>query len=334
MGEPELKISAVICVYTLDRLKDIHEAVSSVLRQLSPPHQVIISVDHNLELLKRLKAEIPVGVELVFNDSTKGLSETRNAGIRAATGDIIAFIDDDATAEKDWLEKLSQHFENSAVAAAGGKIVPHWLNGGRPAWFPEELDWIVGCTYAGLPHRGNLVRNLIGCNMAFRANTFNSIGLFNSKVGRTNKTQGIGDDSEFCLRLTHALPGALIVYEPEAVVYHKVPSWRLNLSYLLSRSYDEGYHKSTVKRLCAGLATEPLSTENSYLRYLLFTAIPQRLKRFYRWEASLQLGAILICIMATGAGYLRGRLKKQQPVIAPKEHTPETLKKQAVSERT
>ncbi|MDO8715192.1 MAG: glycosyltransferase family 2 protein [Dehalococcoidales bacterium] len=302
------KVSVVICAYTLDRLKDVREAVASALIQTLPPHQVIVSVDHNRELLERLKTELPASVALVSNDSIKGLSETRNAGIRTSTGDIIAFMDDDAVAEKDWLEKLSRHFQNGAVAAVGGKIIPQWMDGTRPAWFPEELDWIIGCTYAGLPLRGNLVRNLIGCNMAFRAGVFNSVGLFNTAVGRTSKTQGIGEDSELCLRLTRLVPGALIIYEPESVVHHKVPPWRVNPGYLFRRSYDEGYHKNTVQRLSSG-SSVPLSTENRYLRYLLLTSIPRRLKRMYRWQELLQVGAISLCVAAVGLGYSKGRIK-------------------------
>ena len=308
MGIREKKVSVIICAYSLDRFNDVLEAVASALGQTIPPHQAIVSVDNNRELLERLRTEIPATVTLVFNDGVKGLSETRNAGLRAASGDIIAFMDDDAVAEQDWLENLVRPFDVENVAAAGGRIVPQWLDGGRPGWFPEELDWIVGCTYAGLPHSGNQVRNLIGCNMAFRAEVFDSVGLFNTAVGRTGKTRGSGEDSEFCLRITRKLPGVLIVYEPRAIVHHKVPSWRVTPGYLLRRSYDEGFHKSTVKKLHSGSPGEPLSTENSYLRYLFVTAISRRLKTFYRRESFLQMDAIFSCIAATGAGFLKGQL--------------------------
>ena len=309
MGEPEARVSVIICCYSLERFRDVLQAVSSVLAQTLPPHEVIVSVDHNLKLMEKLRTEIPAGVTLVCNTGIKGLSETRNVGIRAASGDIIAFMDDDAIAEKDWLEYLTQHFNSSAVAAVGGKIAPYWLNGDRPCWFPEELDWIIGCTYLGMPQRGNQVRNLIGCNMAFRSEVFRYIGFFSAAVGRTSKTQGIGEDSELCLRISRNLPGALIVYEVGALVRHKVPAWRLKLGYLFKRSYDEGYHKSTVKRLSSGLAAKTMSTENSYLRYLLFIAIPQRLRHLCSWQAFLQQWAILACIAAVGIGYFTGQLK-------------------------
>jgi len=309
------KVSVVICAYTLERLNDVYEAVNSVLQQTLLPYEVIVSVDHNKALLEKLRTGMAAGVTVLFNEGVRGLSETRNVGIRNASGDIIAFLDDDAVADKDWLQKLIKPFDDPAAMAVGGRIDPLW-QGGQPIQpLPEELYWIVGCTYKGMPRRGNQVRNLIGCNMAFRAQAFKSVGLFSTDVGRTGKTQGIGDDSEICLRLSRKLPGALILYEPEAIVHHKVPQWRVKLSYLIQRSHDEGYYKSVVRKLCANSTTKPLSAEDTYLRYLLLVAIPQRLKRCYQRRSLLQIVAIFICIGATGVGYLTGRLKNRRLAV-------------------
>lgn len=192
MGETGSRVSVIICAYSLERLDDVREAVDSISGQTRPVHQLIVSVDHNPELLNRLGETLPSSVILTANSGVKGLSETRNTGIRIATGDIIAFMDDDAVAEKDWLEKLLVPFRDEQVAAAGGRIVPRWQEGTRPEWFPGELDWIVGCTYTGMSRSSNLLRNVIGCNMAFRAVIFNSIGLFDTAVGRTGKKTAKG----------------------------------------------------------------------------------------------------------------------------------------------
>ncbi|MEE8470327.1 MAG: glycosyltransferase [Dehalococcoidia bacterium] len=297
-------VSVIICVYTLDRLNDIHEAVGSVLAQTLKPHEVIASVDHNEELLHRLKAELPPEVKLVLNDGAPGLSETRNAGIRASTGAIVAFIDDDAVAEESWLEELTRHFRNPPVVGVGGSVRPRWLDGTRPGWFPEELDWVVGCTYKGLPVCGNVVRNMIGCSMSFRKEALELAGLFESEVGRVGKSRGVGEEAEMCLRIKRAIPEASIIYEPRSVVYHKVPPWRVSLKYLAQRSYNEGFYKNVVKRLAAKSSPQPLSVENAYLRYLLLSAIPRRLVRFYKPVMLAQAGAIMISIAATGLGYI------------------------------
>jgi glycosyltransferase involved in cell wall biosynthesis len=300
-------VSVIICAYTDERLKDIHEAVESVLAQTHKPHQVIVAVDNNESLYDVLKAELPLHVDVVLSKGTRGLSETRNAGIGAASGQIVAFIDDDAVADSTWLERLAKAFHNPGVAAAGGHVSPLWVNGERPVWLPEELDWVVGCTYRGLPTRGNAVRNMIGCNMTFRKAVLDDVGAFRSEVGRVGRLQGVGEEAELCLRISNSMPEATIIYEPAAVVYHKVPAWRLTPGYLARRSYNEGYYKRIVNRLSAQSSSVTLSTEGSYLRYLLLKAIPGRLARFYSPRALAQAGAIALSIVAVGLGYLKAQ---------------------------
>lgn len=351
-----VKVSVIICAYTLERLNDIYEAVDSVIAQTLKPGEVIISVDHNEELYRKLveaykdspnvqqksasqnRSSIPCSCELiplklVLNAGVKGLSETRNAGIRAAAGEIVAFLDDDAVAEKGWLKNLVAPFlpqlervtgDDSAnigvpqrsVAAVGGRAIPQWQNGGRPFWFPEELDWIIGCTYKGLPLEGYEIRNGSGCNMAFDREILRTAGFFRSELGRTGKAKGVAEELELCLRIKHRMPGSIILIKPDAVIYHKIPRWRLNLKYVVRRSYDEGFCKSIVKSLSQTSLSEALSTESSYLCYLLLKSMPERLKHFYRKRSLSQVAVIMLSIVATGLGYLVNRLKLSVKTIS------------------
>jgi glycosyltransferase involved in cell wall biosynthesis len=325
-------VSVIICCYTEERLKDIREALESVLAQMLRPHEVIISVDHNKRLYEILKsyyltaqssqpAKLTQQTErtlsnpqtkVVLNEGAQGLSETRNVGIRTASGDIVAFIDDDALAEPNWLENLVRPFQprisspQSRVVAVGGQAIPLWPNSRRPSWFPEELDWIVGCTYKGLPLKGNQTRNVLGCNMAFRKGVFGEAGLFKSETGRLGATMGCGEEADLCLRISHAEPQALILFEAQAIIHHKVTPRRTTWRYLWQRCYNEGFYKAKVQKLHQA-TQQTLSTEDSYLRYLLFKSIPERLARFYRGQSLLQIAAIIVCIAATGTGYLAGR---------------------------
>src|ERR1700686_3714969 len=61
-----------------------------------------------------------------FREDAPGLSHARNRGIREARGEFIAFIDDDASPERDWLQRLEKAFEDPLTACAGGKVVPAW----------------------------------------------------------------------------------------------------------------------------------------------------------------------------------------------------------------
>jgi len=305
----ERRVSVIICVYTEKRLADIRDAVSSVLDQSLAPSEIIISVDHNASLADTLMKELSSQVKIVRNEGVQGLSETRNTGIRASSGDIIAFIDDDAVADKDWLQNLTKPFENKNVVAVGGKAVPLWANGHRPTWFPKELDWIVGCTYKGLPVKGNEIRNVPGCNMAFLKSVFNEVGLFRNDMGGINETPRGGEEAELCLRITHKTPDYQVYFQAAAQIQHKVPSNRLTLKYIWQRAYNEGFFKTKVQRLSSGSAKSSLSSEDSYLRYLLFNSLPGRLRQFYRKTSLPQVGAILVCITATASGYLIGRVK-------------------------
>src|SRR5919206_1538291 len=99
---PQRSISVVICAYADDRWEHLHAAVASVKRQSHPAHEIIVVVDHNQGLFSRLEHSLH-GVALVESSGRKGLRDARNSGIRAASGDIIAFVDDDAVADREWL---------------------------------------------------------------------------------------------------------------------------------------------------------------------------------------------------------------------------------------
>lgn len=310
MSKKEIKVSVIICAYTMDRYNDVLEAVDSVLQQSLKPHEVVVAVDHNEVLLEKLASELSSPVKVISNTGKQGLSDNRNEGIKAAAGDIVAFIDDDAVADKDWLKKLTGHFERPDVAAVGGRAVPKWMDGDRPGWFPEELDWIIGCTYKGMPVTADKeIRNVIGCNMAFRKIVCEEVGYFKNEFGRIGKTQGVGEESELCIRIKRANPESTILYDDEAVIFHRVPSWRLSIKYLVQRSYNEGFYKNLVNKVFKRLYPDSLSTENSYLRYLVSTSILGRLAHFYRRNNLLQACSIVISIIATGTGYMTGRLK-------------------------
>lgn len=310
MNKGNPNVSVIICSYTMERLEDVHEAVNSVLTQTLKPYEVIVSVDHNKELFQRLQQELPPDVKVVLNRGVKGSAETRNVGIRFSTGDVVAFIDDDAIAEKNWLGHLIEHYQDPNVVAVGGRIVSVWSDD-RPHWFPEELDWIVGGTYKGYIKAQTQIRNLLWPNMSFRRKVCNQIGLIRTDLGALGKTARSGDETEFCMRIRHHIPNAIISYEPNAIVYHKALPHQTTLKHLIVRSFNEGKYKGRSIKIYSALSQNPLRTERSYLRYLLFASIPERLKRFYTKGCLLEMGAIMISIAATGVGYMVGRVQSE-----------------------
>jgi glycosyltransferase involved in cell wall biosynthesis len=246
-------------------------------------------------------------VRIVVSENC-GLSNARNAGVKSARGEIIAFIDDDAVADVNWLENLIKNYEDPMVVGVGGFIGPLWENG-LPAWFPEELNWVVGCSYKGLPENRACVRNPIGCNMSFRKSVFEKVGYFRSDVGRFGKKLLAGEEPELSIRIYERISGAKIIFEPNAVVYHRVDRNRLSLRYLLKRAFYEGVSKGLIS-YSTQLSSSVLSAEDHYLKYLLRVAIPSRLRRFYKMDGMCQLMLLLFSTIAVFVGFSSIRLRK------------------------
>jgi GT2 family glycosyltransferase len=250
-------ISVVICAYADERWDALVKAVRSVERQEHRAAEIVIAVDHNAALAARVRAELPASI-VVENRTSRGLSGARNSGISIAHAEVIAFLDDDAVAEPDWLACLSEGFNDPSVVGVGGSIEPAWSTG-RPAWFPEEFDWVVGCTYRGMPRTTAPIRNLIGANMAFRREIFDEVGGFRSGIGRVGTLPVGCEETELCIRIRQRFPEATLLYEPRARIFHEVPSHRSTWGYYLRRCYAEGRSKTMVAQhvgLSDGLASE------------------------------------------------------------------------------
>lgn len=266
-------VSVVVCTYSEARWPQLVQSLGSVTRQTMPPAEVVLVVDYNPGLEEAARAEFPTAT-VVANAEGRGLSGARNTGARAARGDIVVFLDDDAWAEADWLEQLIDAFRSPAVIGAGGAAMPAWERG-RPGWFPEEFYWVVGCSYRGLPERRGSVRNPLGCNMAFRRAAFEVAGGFRSDFGRVG-TRPIGvEETEFSVRVRSTLPAADILYVPDAVVRHTVPAQRATWAYFIRRCYGEGLSKAHLRRVAG--ARGALSAEGGYLASVIPSGIIRNL---------------------------------------------------------
>jgi len=306
-----MKASVIISSYSIDRLPDVVKAMDSVLQQTYTDKEIILVIDKDKpELLQQVREAAPEGVEIAVSTQSHGLSAARNAGIQAAKGDIVVFLDDDAVADVDWLERLMENFQDPKVIAAGGRAVPLWA-GKKPAWLPEELYWTVGCTYKGYADgKRTTVRNVHGNTMSFRREIFNRIGEFQTNIGSMYGRSIGGEETEFCLRITSGIPYAKIIYDPSAVISHKVPAKRCSLWYLFKRSYGEGEGKTIISYL--NRRSGPIKVEMSYLNYLLLDFIPKSLRKLFSREfcrVSGQLLAVGTTLAGAALGYFMTRLK-------------------------
>jgi len=294
-------VSVVVSTYTPDRLQSVLDCIHSLRMQTISPYEIILVLDPNRDLVEFYQSKVAPYVRIVVSND-KGLSNARNSGIMSARGEIIAFIDDDAEADRKWLERLLGHYSDPDVVVVGGSAKPLW-NGRRPIWFPEELDWIVGCSYKGLPEKVSIVRNPIGCNMSFRKAVFDKIGFFNSVIGRVGKKLLGSEETDFSIKILSRIPDSKIIYDPSAIVYHRIDSNRRNLRYVVTRSFYEGVSKALISS--AQGASPDLSTESYYLKYLLKVAFPLRLKSLYKLESLAQMITLLLSTSMVFLGYVK-----------------------------
>lgn len=301
------RFSVVICAYTEDRLEQIREAVASVRAQDRDGTEIILVIDHNPALYKRLVAELP-GITVTENAEAPGLSGARNTGVSLAQGEIVAFLDDDAAADPGWQAHLERAYADPAISGVGGLTVPRWETA-RPAWFPEEFYWVIGCNYRGMPPSGQRVRNLIGANMSFRREAFATAGGFRSDMGRTASGRPLGcEETEFCIRLGQRSPGSVLTTDYRAVARHLVPGSRCRFRYFASRCFAEGMSKARVSSMVG--SDDGLSAERGYATRTLPAGVLRGLASAARGDAGGlgRAGAIVAGLAATVAGYAAGRL--------------------------
>lgn len=294
-------VSVVVCTYTDDRWDDLCAAIASLRAQRRVPDEIVVVVDHAPALFARASAAFESDVHVVENARTPGLSGARNTGIAASRGEIVAFLDDDAVAEPDWLDRLLAPYADPRVVAVGGRVVPRW-EVARPRWFPPEFDWVVGCTYVGHRETAGEVRNVIGANMSFRRSTLEAAGEFRSGIGRDATAPTGCEETELCIRARQHDCGSVIWYAPDAVVAHRVPAARATPRYFLARCSAEGVSKARISRHVG--TRDGLASERAYLMRTLPRAIARDL-------LAGSLGRVLAAVagvIVTSAGLVRERV--------------------------
>jgi glucosyl-dolichyl phosphate glucuronosyltransferase len=302
-----LSVSVITCAYTEHRWDDLVACIESIRSQVKKPCEIIVAIDHNETLYKHAREYFPKEVQFIQNFEERGLSGARNSGISIAKGDVIAFLDDDAVAEPEWLDNLCEIYRDPAVMGVGGAILPYWQSG-KPAWFPDEFNWVVGCTYRGVSEKPAPIRNLIGCNMSFRTNVFENVGGFRSGIGRIGTLPYGCEETELCIRANQKFPANRFMYEPLARVSHLVPGQRTKFSYFLRRCYAEGISKAIITNLIGG--QDGLSSERAYT----FKTLPEGVLRGIYDAVHGDLSgfgravAIVVGFSFTVLGYLFGKI--------------------------
>ncbi len=295
-------ISVIITAFTFDRLPSIEEIIESLRNQTVAPAETLLVIDYAPELEEECRRRWP-DVRVIPNRLERGSCGGRNTGVEESAGEIVAFLDDDAVPNREWIERLGADFTDPRVVGVAGGVNPRWL-AERPAWFPPEFDWVVGCMHSGMPKDREPVRNAIAANMAIRREEMLAVGGLRKEFSRIEKNAAGGEETDLCIRLTARWPDRIILFDPVPAVEHFVPPERGELRYFITRCFAEGRSKAALARLVG--SESGLSSERSYVRSTLPLGVLRNLGRVFKGDlAGISRAAMIVTGLATTvAGYV------------------------------
>ena len=239
-----IRLSLIIATY--NRAEQLLVTLGSVAsQQYSAEEWECIVVDNNSTDATRSYVEKfcaehpPLNIRYCF-EPKQGLSYARNAGIAVAKGDIIAFIDDDERIVEEFIGAYINLFDSYPEAmAAGGRIIAEYPTG-RPRWMSKYVEQPIANPMDFGDQISLFPQSRIpgGGNMAMRRRVFETIGVFDTTLGRTGKSLIGGEESELFERIK--ANDMTCYYVPRAVMYHIIPAEKLTLDYFRRLSYNTG----------------------------------------------------------------------------------------------
>ena len=221
------RISVVVCSYNGSRT--LRDCLEGLKRLEYPNFEVIVVDDGSRDNVSAIASEYPVRL---IRTENRGLSSARNTGMEAATGEIVAYTDDDARPDPHWLHYLADAFQRGDDAGVGG-----------PNIVPPDDGWIAQCVAASPGGPAHVLlsdqeaEHIPGCNMSFRKSALQSISGFDVRY-RT-----AGDDVDLCWRLTER--GLKLGFRAGAMVWHHRRGevrtyWRQQVGYGRAEALLEG----------------------------------------------------------------------------------------------
>src|SRR5438876_6906019 len=232
-------VSVIVCSY--NGARTIRDCLAGLQKLKYPIYEVIVVDDGSTDATTAIASEYHCRV---IRTENRGLSNARNAGWQAASGDIVAYIDDDAYPDPHWLHYLAATFLNTTNvthAAVGGPNVAPATDGPIAECVAHSPG---GPTHVLLADRE--AEHIPGCNMAFRKSCLKAIGGFDPQF------RVAGDDVDVCWRLQQR--GWTLAFSPAAVVWHHRRNsirayWRQQRGYgkaeaMLEQKWPEKYNRT------------------------------------------------------------------------------------------
>lgn len=248
-----LQLDVVVPTYNRSAL--LTKAIDSLLSARIPKDSDvrIIVVDNNStdntktvidEVVKRTNGS----VSYVF-EKQQGRSPALNAGIAAANGDLIGFIDDDEEIDESWYETAVSAFKKNQVDFVGGPYVPRFESE-VPSWLPKDHTAVVGIVDGGdkeVAFDESYQGILMGGNAVFTREILQRVGPYSTSLGRRGTRLLSCEDEDMYQRLMAA--GARGLYLPQLIVYHFIPRERLTKRYHRSWCFWQSVSSAVLDRI-------------------------------------------------------------------------------------
>ncbi len=244
-----------VIIPTFMRSTFLLNALESILAQQVTSDYEVLVLDNGCE--KSLQVQVEALAQTAcfplayFSVAAPGLHNGRHAGARNARSDVLVFIDDDIIAAPGWLKAVGEAFHDPEVQLVGGRNLPQY-EGGPPDWL--EAFWVHSpdgqnnCGYLSLLDLGDksfeMDPNYVwGLNFAIRKQALDALGGFNPDSMPWELRRYRGDGESAVTRKAKTL-GMKAIYQPAALVYHRVPKSRLTIDYFERRAYLQGISDS------------------------------------------------------------------------------------------
>ena len=258
-----LLMSVVLCTY--NRCQLMAAALKSVYEQTLPSsyYEVIVvdnnSTDETRKHVETVSLKHP-HVRYRF-EARQGLSYGRNTGFQSARGRYVAYLDDDCTVPREWLDIAQRIIGQVAPALFGGPYRPFY-HSRKPIWYRDHYG-----AYDGGPVARVLGRDeyLSGTNLFIRRSLLEQLGGFNTEVGMAGTRLGYGEETAIQRRVRHERPDETIYYEPRLTVFHLVRPEKMQLTWCAKQMFVSG---RDWQRVLYETATERVHTVRSCLRGL------------------------------------------------------------------
>jgi cellulose synthase/poly-beta-1,6-N-acetylglucosamine synthase-like glycosyltransferase len=221
-------VSVIVAIYNAEGT--LRDCVESLLRLDYPRgHLELLCVDNaSTDATPAILAEYGDRLNVLW-EATRGPAAARNRGLRHARGEIVAFVDADCVADPDWLRPLLAPLRDPTVGAVGGRILSRRPCNSIEAFGEHVHDHDRAINEFAPPY-------VITMNWASRRQVLQAVGLFDEDLVRCS-------DVDLSYRLVQA--GYRLVYEPDAVIYHRNERTPWGLAH---EGYVHGYHAVKVLR--------------------------------------------------------------------------------------